>query len=162
MEILRLKYNEQQVKETMRAYFRKKIGITLPIVLGLMSAFVVYRILQGDRTWYVGLVGATVVFAIILLLTSYVVHLRRSQTRLRMMKSPEATMKISPEQFRIESDLGATEMKWKNVTEVQCFSSAWLLFFSGNDFLTLPLEGLSEESKQLILSAVKANGARIT
>lgn len=162
MDTIKLKYREEKIKETIRAYFIKKIGIGLPLVTVLMTIFIIYRIIQGDRSWYVGLVAGVVVSGFILLVSSYLIHIRRSVSRLRRMKTPEAIMEISPEQFRIKSDVGATEIKWSQLSHVQRFPGAWLLFFAGNDFMTLPLEGLSEESKQLVLSKAESNGAKIT
>ena len=162
MDTIKLKYSEQQIKQVMRAYFRKKIGVALPILMILLTAFVIYRLVQGDRSWYVGFISSVILFAIVIFASSYVVHLRRSIERFRRMKLPTATMEMNSDQFRIESDVGATEVKWSHISRVQCFPGSWLLFFSGNDFVTLPLEGLSEDSKELILSTAESNGAKIT
>lgn len=162
MATIELKYSEQQIKQVIRAYFQKKIGVALPIVTICIIAFVVYRFIEGDRSWYIGFIGAGISFFVVAVVGSYLVHLQRSLTRLKRMKLPVATIEIGPDQFRVESDVGATEVKWAHVSQVQRFQSSWLLFFSGNDFMTLPLEGLSEESKQLILRSAESNGATIT
>jgi len=162
MHTIKLIYSEQQIKKTIGAYFRNKIGVALPLVTTLVAAFTIYRIIQGDQNWYVGVIGAVVVIAVLLIVSSYFIHIRRSLTRFRKMKSPKALMEVGPDHFRIQSDIGATEMKWEALTQVQCYPLAWLLFFSEGDFLTLPLEGLSEESKQLVLSAAENNGVKIS
>ena len=92
---------------------------------------------------------------------SYFVHLRRSLSRLRRMKTPEATLMLGDDRFKITSDVGSSEIKWNLITKIWRFEYVWLIFFSGNEFMTLPIEGISEQSKAFIMQKAKENGAKI-
>jgi len=162
METIKLIFSESQLKHTMHAHCFRKIGLGAPIATALLFLIVIYRIYQGDRSWYVGFMGAVVLIFLLMNVASYIVHLRRSVSRFKRMKSPEATMDIYPKKFRIQSDLGAVEMNWEHVDRVERFPHGWLLVFFGDEFLTLPLAGLSDETKQLILRTAELNGAEIT
>ena len=120
-----------------------------------------YRALDGDRSWFIGVIGAIVVIGFAVMVVSYFVHLSRSLGRLRRMKIPEATLELSEESFKVTSDVGASEMQWSIGKQIWCFEHAWLLFFAGSDFMTLPTDGLSDEAKAFISVRAKANGAKI-
>ena len=77
------------------------------------------------------------------------------------MKTPEATLELGYDRFRITSDVGSSEIEWSLITQVWCFKNVWLLFFSAGEFMTLPVTDISPESKSFIAKKAKANGAKI-
>ncbi len=161
MEPVTLKYSEQFIKDAIRRYWWKNIGPVLPSVSLLLAAFVIYRAFAGDRSWFIGFIGAFVVIAIATMVISYFVHLRRSLSRLRRMKIPEATLELSEESFKVSSDVGASEIQWSLIKQIWRFENAWLLLFTGSEFITLPTDGLSDEAKAFITERAKAYGAKI-
>jgi hypothetical protein len=161
METVTLKYSEQFIKDAIRSYWWKNIGPIFPSVSLLLAAFVIYRALGGDRSWVIGVIGAIVVIAFLVMAASYFVHLKRSLSRLRRMKIPEATLELGEERFRIASDVGTSEIQWSLIKQIWCFKHAWLLLFTGSEFMTLPTDGLSDEAKSYIAERAKANGAKI-
>jgi hypothetical protein len=161
MEPVSLQYSEQFIKNAIRSYWWKNIGPIFPSVSLLLAAFVVYRALDGDRSWFIGLIGAIAIIAFAVMVTSYFVHYSRSLGRLRRMKVPEATLELNEEGFKVASDVGSSEMQWSVVIQIWRFKHAWLLFFAGSDFITLPTNGLSDEAKKFITERAKANGAKI-
>ena len=161
MEPVTLKYSEQLIKDAMRSYWWKNIGPIFPSVSLLLAAFVLYRAFDGDRSWFIGAIGAIVVIGVAVMVASYFVHLSRSLSRLRRMKIPEVTLKLSDESFKVSSDIGASEVQWSLVKRIWCFEHAWLLSFTESEFMTLPLDGLSAEAKTFITERAKANGAKI-
>ncbi|MBI3546090.1 MAG: YcxB family protein [Gammaproteobacteria bacterium] len=161
MESVTLKYSESFIKRAVRSYWWKTIGPIFPVVTSLLAAFVIYQVIDGDRSWFVGVLGATVIIAIAVMAASYFVHLSRSLSRLRRMKDPVAILELEEKKFRVVSDVGASEMQWSLIKEIWRFEHAWLLLFSGGEFMTLPTEGLSEQSREFITERAKANGAKI-
>ena len=161
MEIIKLKYSEPFIREAIRAYWWKQIGLVFPVVTVLLTAFLVYRLANGDRSWVAGTLGSVITLGIVTMVASYYVHLRRSLKRLRRMKSPEATLELGDERFRVASDIGTSELEWSLINQVWCFKNVWLLFFSAGEFMTLPVTEISPESKSFILEKAKANGAKI-
>ena len=156
-----LKYSEQFLKQTARAYWWKNIGPVFPTVSLLLAAFVIYRVLEGDRSWLVGVTGAIVVMGVVIMLASYFVHLQRSLNRLKRMKIPEAILELGEQSFKVTSDVGSSEMQWSLIKKIWCFEHAWLFQFSAGEFMTIPTDGLSDQSRTFIVDRAKANGAKI-
>jgi hypothetical protein len=127
----------------------------------LLAAFALYRIIDGDRSWLAGVIEAIVVIAFGVMVSSYFVHLRRGLSRLQRMKTPEAVLALGADTFKVISDVGSSEIKWSLVKRVWRFKNVWLLMFTGSEFMTLPTERLSEQSKTFITERAKANGAKI-
>lgn len=161
MDTIKLQYSEDFIREAIRSYWWKQVGPILPVVTVLLSLFLAYRIVNGDRTWLVGILGTVIIFSLVVMAASYYVHLRRGLQRLERMEKPVATLELGEEQFRIQSDVGSSEIKWSLISQVWRFEKVWLLFFSAGEFMTLPIEGMSPESKSFILSKIKASGAKI-
>lgn len=161
MEHITLKYSEQFIKDAVLSYWRRTVGPLFPIVSFLLAALVVYRAINGDRSWYIGVLGAVVIISAAVMVASYFVHLNRSLARLRRMTIPEATLELGEERFRVVSDVGASEIQWSLIKQVWRFEHAWLFLFSGNEFMTLPIDGMSEQSKEFITERAKTNGAKI-
>ncbi|MET0027735.1 MAG: YcxB family protein [Candidatus Thiodiazotropha sp.] len=161
MEPVTLKYSEQFIKNAIRSYWWKNIGPILPSVSLLLTAFVIYRAFDGDRSWFIGVIGAIVVITLAVMVASYFINLSRSLSRLKRMKIPEATLELGEERFKVASDVGSSEMQWSLVKQIWCFEHAWLLLFTGSEFMTLPTDGLSDEAKSFITERARANGAKI-
>jgi uncharacterized membrane protein YecN with MAPEG domain len=161
MERVTLTYSEQVIKEAVRSVWWRTIGPLFPAVSLLLAAFVIYRAIHGDRSWFIGVLGATVIIGAAVMIASYFVQLSRSLARLRRMKTPEATLELGEERFRVVSDVGAFEIQWSLIKQLWRFERAWVLLFSGSEFMTLPIDGLSEQSKEFIKDRAKANGAKI-
>jgi hypothetical protein len=162
METITLKYSEKFIKKAIRSYWWKNIGPIFPSASLLLAAFVIYRAFDGDRSWFIGVIGAIVVIGFVVMVVSYSVHLSRSLSRLRRMKVPEATLELSEESFKVASDVGSSEMQWSFVRQIWRFEHAWLLLFTGSEFMTLPTDGLSDEAKAFILERARANDAKIS
>jgi hypothetical protein len=161
METVTLTYSEKFIKEAVRSYWWKTVGPLFPLVSLLLAAFVVYRAINGDRSWFIGVLGAVVIIGVVMMIASYFVHLNRSLARLRRMKTPEATLELGKERFRVVSDVGASEIQWSLIKQLWRFKHAWLLLFSGSEFMTLPIDGLSEQIKEFITERAKENGVKI-
>ena len=162
MEKISLKYSEPFIKETIRAYWWKNIGPLFPVIAILLTVFVIYRIVEGDRSWFVGGLGTLVIISFTVITASYFVHLKRALSRLRRMKTPEAKLELGEDRFKVASDIGSSEIEWSLITNLWRFEHAWLLFFSGSEFMTLPVDGISAESKAFIIKKAEENGAKIT
>ena len=161
METISLKYSEPFIRKAIRAYWWKNVGPLFPIIALFLAIFVIYRVAEGDRSWLIGGLGTLVLISFTVMAASYFVHLRRSLSRLRRMKTPEATLELGEERFKVTSDIGSSEIEWSLITNLWCFENVWLLFFSGSEFMTLPVDGISAESRSFIIEKVEANGAKI-
>jgi hypothetical protein len=117
METIKLKYSEAFIKRAVKSYWWKQIS---PLFLGVtvtMFIFLVYLLLNGDRSWLVGLLAGVVSLAIAVITASYFVHLTRALGRLRRMKAPEATLELTENRFRVASDVGESEFEWSIISK---------------------------------------------
>ena len=156
-----LRYTEDLVSRAVFAFWRRSVGVGVLVAVGLMIAMLVWRLAEGDRSWLVGLMAAIVLIGILLPLMVYLVHYRNSIGKFRQMAEPLAEFIADEDQFTLSSSLGATTLKWNAVTEVWRLDTLWLLLFSKAQFVTLPLEGMSEQMRSFVLDKVRAAGGKI-
>lgn len=161
MESYKLKYSETLIREGILAYWRKQIGILFPLVTVLLTAYLAYLLATGNRSWLVGVLGTVIFLAFITMAASYVVHMGRSLKRLRRMKRPEAVLELGEERFKVTSDIGSSEIQWSLVRKLWRFENIWLLFFSGSEFMSIPVAELPAEARSFIEARLVANGAEI-
>jgi len=156
-----LRYTEQLVAQAVRLYWRKTVGFGLLGAVALMIAFLTWRLIDGDRTWVVGLVAAVVLLGVLMPVAVYVVHYRNSMGKFREMSQPSAELVAEQDTITISSDRGSTSLKWELVKEVWRFDTVWLLLFSKAQFVTLPLDDLPGPMQDFILERVRATGGKI-
>ena len=161
MDVIKLEYSEPLIREAIRSYWWKRIGLVFPASTLLLGAFLVYRLANGDRSWIAGALGSVILLGLVTMVATYYVHLRRSLKRIRRMKTPEATLELGDDRFRVTSDVGSSEIEWSLIEQIWCFQNVWLLFFSAGEFMTLPVAQISSESKSFIVEKAKAKGAKI-
>ncbi|QPJ61537.1 MAG: YcxB family protein [Candidatus Nitronauta litoralis] len=162
MDVIKLKYSEPFIREAIRTYWWKQIGPVFPVITVLLAGYLIYILTNGDRSWVAGALGAVVILGIGIMVIGYFVHLHRALQRFRRMKTPEATLELGNEHFRVTSDSGSSEIKWSQIDQVWCFKNAWLLSFSAGEFMSLPVTDISPESKSFIAAKAKAGGAKIS
>jgi hypothetical protein len=156
-----LRYTERLVAQAVRLYWRKTVGIGLLVAVALMVALLTWRLIEGDRSWVVGLVAAVVLLGVLMPMAVYVVHYRKSMGKFREMLQPVAELVADQDAITISSDRGSSSVKWELVKEVWRFESLWLLLFSKAHFVTLPLEDLPGPMQAFILERVRASGGKI-
>lgn len=161
MQEINLKYSEPIIRKAIRAYWWKNVGPLFPIIALLLTVFVIYRVVEGDRSWFIGGLGTLVLISFTIMTALYFVDLRRSLNRLRRMKTPEAILELGEDRFKVISDVGSSEIKWDLITNIWRFKHVWLILFSASEFMTLPIEGISEQSKAFIVKKAEENGAKI-
>lgn len=161
METIRLEYSKPLIKKAILFYWWRHVGLVFILATIAMAGFFIYRVLNGDRTWLVGLVGAVIFIAVSVMMVSYFVHLTRSLEKLRAMGQPEAVLELESSKFRISSGAASSEIEWSLINQVWRFDEVWLLFFSGGEFMTLPTSNISKENIELILSKLEQVDAKI-
>jgi len=156
-----LKYDEHLVNRAVRSYWRRSLGVGVLIAVPLLCVFLVMRIADGDRSWYVGLLAGAVLIGIAMPILVYWVHYRNSMAKFRDMKVPVATFVADEDSFTLASDHGSSTLKWEAIKEIWGFEGFWLLLFSKAHFATIPLEGLSDEMRTYVVERVKRSGGSV-
>jgi hypothetical protein len=156
-----LRYTENLVAQAVRFYWRRTVGIGLLVILALLIVFLTWRVIDGDRSWVVGLVGSVVLLGVLMPIAVYVTHYRNSMGLFREMAQPTAELVANEEALTISSDRGSSTMRWDLVREVWRSESIWLLLLSKSQFVTLPRADLPAPLQVFILDRVKASGGKI-
>jgi hypothetical protein len=142
---LTLTYTPALVRRAAFAFVRRGMGKLA--LLGLAILFINaaplsfslrYRWLGG--MWF----GAATVLLILIVLV-YFMHYRRGMARLRRMKMPHSTILLIAATFMLTADSGSWSVPWRTFTELWQFREFWLLLTSPNQYITLPMEGLSDD-----------------
>jgi hypothetical protein len=155
MEPLRLHYTEALLRRAVRAFWWAETGWSFVVPLALITAWFATLVWRGDRSWWVGTLGALLGFCVLISATVYVTHYRAAFRRLRRMRVPQATVELGPDRIRLASDVGVAEMEWRAFTGVRRFPDFWLLYFSRAEFITLPAADLPDEARTFILAKVE-------
>jgi hypothetical protein len=157
-----LRFTEPLIERAVRSFWIRTVGYGEPVVVIVMIALLAWRLVEGDRSWVVGVLATFVVIGVVLPLTIYIVHYRNSLGKFRAMKEPVAEFTAGDDELTLASDLGTTTLKWSSVTELWRFESLWLMLFSKSQFVTIPLDGLPESMREFVLARVRASGGRIS
>lgn len=154
-------YNEKLIRHAVWSYWKRTVvGLYVLVILAMTAGFFVL-LLQGDRSWLVGLIGTTLSISYLILVSIYVVHFKNSIAKFRDMGNPSATFRAEEQSFTIESGIGTSTLKWSAVKEIWQFQDVWLLLFSKSQFSTLPLANVPPEMQAFILEKIKLAGGKI-
>ncbi len=156
-----LEYTVPLLREAVAGFWRRSIGVGMPIALTVCVGAFALLLAQGDRSWVVGFLGAAIAFGAALSIAIYVVQYRNALRKLHDMGSPRATFKASADSFTVRSDSATSTVPWSAVTQVWKFKSCWLLLFSKAQFMTLPLSSVSQDLQAFVLARVAAAGGKV-
>jgi len=161
MTSIRLHYSEALIRRAVQRFWWRTTGWRYVGAFLVVAGSFFYLLWSGDRSWWVGLFGAVLALAVVFAVALYAIHYRASVGRFRRMRTPEATIELGEERFRVSSDVGTSELAWSAVTEVWLFPEFLLLFFSAAQFITIPTADLDTNSRDFILAKARANGAKV-
>lgn len=155
-----LNYTPALVRQSVWAYWKRAVGITWPLVLILLTGYLVIVAREGNTGWTVGAFGAIVAMGYAFLAMVYVTHLRHGLGILRTMGQPQATLDIDDTGFTVTSGAGQSTVPWRSVQEVWRCPGFWLLMFSPSQFFTIPLDNLPEAMQAEFLARVQQHGGK--
>ena len=157
-----LKYDESLVNRAVRAYWRRSLGIGVLLGVPVLCVLLAMRIIDGDRSWFVGLLSGATLLGVGMPIMVYWVHYKNSMAKFREMREPVATFIADDESFTLTSDKGSSTLKWDSIKEVWRFDGFWLVLFSKAHFATIPISDIPEDMRAFVLEKVKHSGGRVT
>src|SRR5262249_39545195 len=128
----------------------RQFGIAFFLAFAVLCGLTIFLPPQNDRSWLVGFLSATILFAAAFIVAVFLSHYRHTIGLFRQMRSPEATLAYDEQHFTLTSELGSTTMPWSAITEVWRYPRYWLLIFSPSQFVTLPIDCLDQDTKDFI------------
>jgi YcxB-like protein len=155
-----LRYDEQLIRRAVLCFWWRLIGLRFVIAIVVIAACLVILVAGGDRSWFVGVLATVLVFGIAFMVAIYVVHYRSAFHKLKKLGDPEATLTLSESSLSMSSSAGSSTVPWSAVTELWQFPSFWLMFFSRNQFVTLPLADFAPDAMSFVLERVRASGGK--
>jgi hypothetical protein len=161
MNPITLHYSEPLVRRAVKAFWWRTLGWRFPIAVLLVLFSLISLLASGDRSWFVGAIGAVLALGLFFAGALYLVHYRGSVGRFRRLGAPEATFEPEVDRFRVTSDAGLVEVPWTHVKEVWRFPEFWLLFVAPGQFITLPTADLDGAARELVIARVRVHGGRI-
>jgi hypothetical protein len=156
-----LRYDKALIRSAVTAYWRRTVGQRLPWVCLAMGGFLVYLLVQGQRSWVEGVLGATLFFACAMMVAVFAVHYRNGLAKLRDMREPVAQLRVDEAGFAVESLAGQAALPWSAVQALWRCDGFWLVLLSPAQFITVPTRTLGPDMQAFVLSQVSAVGARI-
>ena len=156
-----LKYSKKLVQQAVIAYWKKSIGLPLPIVCILMTIFGGYLLFKGSHSLLAVAILTSTAIGFAIILSAYIVHYKNSMNKLNKMGIPEAILIAEDDCFTITTSKSSSINQWSVVKEAWCYDDFWLLLFSKAHFITIPLDNMPSEAKLYIIKQIKDAGGRI-
>lgn len=160
----RVVYTEAMVRDAVRAFVWRRMVVELKalwLVEGVMLALFAWLLWQGDRSWVVGLVGAVLCLAPLMVALVWAAHFRNTVGRFRRMPEPAATVTVRPDGLAVASGLGSGQLLWPSLTDVWQRPGAWMVFSGTAQFFTLPVDGIAAADLDRLRAEVERNRATL-
>lgn len=116
--IVELHYSEDLAKKAVLLFWKRRVGIGLPLCTLAMALVACYLVWIGDRSWYIGLIGAIVVIGLAFMVAIFVVHWRGSMSKLRSMGKPIGRLSLSKNELEISTHTAASRISPSMIIEV--------------------------------------------
>jgi hypothetical protein len=156
-----LVYSEALLRKVARASLWRAIGWPGVLALALLVGSLVDLLVRGDRSWWVGVMGTVLAFAVAFGVTFYRVSLGRSLTKFRRLGQPTSSFTASAGAFRVTAASGTFELPWSAISRVVRHPEFWILYSARAYYMTFPLAAVDAEAQQLVLGRFRAAGAKI-
>ena len=156
-----LTYTEPLLRQAVRGFWWRSVGLGYLVAMVLLAVVMLVLWLQGDRSWFIGVMGSVLLLGILVMAALYVSHYRNTLGKFRAMGPATATMQMDEASFTVASSLGSATLAWTAVVELWQFPDVWLLMYSKAQFSTLPLANLSPDMQSFILQHLQAAGAKV-
>ena len=151
-------YSETIVQKSVRAFWWKKLGRELYWAIPVFMVGIIMIYASPDNWYYGAFLSLVCAIAIVAILSSYFIYLKRSLVLFKEMGDEKASWVFDDDGFHVKSQLGETKLKWKALKEILKFDEFWLLIYKNGAYSTLPMDGIAQECRDFIeTSCSKAN-----
>jgi hypothetical protein len=143
-----VRYTEPVLKRGVRAFVIHRLGglwvlLALPL---LCAGCLGYLVVYDAGGWAAGFISALLLVEAALVGLIWIVYWRRNLAKLRRLKTPDSTFALSDDRIAISNDSGAVTLVWSAFEEILDCGECWLLALPENQFVTLPVEGVSPDT----------------
>jgi hypothetical protein len=156
-----LTYTVPLVRKAVFAYWKRSIGVVLPIMTLFVSLDLVFMLARGDRSWIVGLCGAGAALSVAFMVALFVLHYRNGLQKLNDIGATGAKFVAEESTFTLESAIGRSTFRWQTIRHVWRYPEFWLLLVSKAHFVTVPLRNLGPEMQEFVLARIRDSGGEV-
>ncbi|MGI9479891.1 MAG: YcxB family protein [Hyphomicrobiaceae bacterium] len=147
-------YDEAVVRSAVNTFVKRRIAEGMGRG-GLMAAVVtlavwVYLLWQGDRSWFVGAIGAILMVFVLIFARLWRWRHVEMRRKLAAIPSRQTVVTLSEDGIAFDSEAGAMTLPWTTFTELWRLERCWLLFLEPNNFVTLPIDGVPQDALDFI------------
>ena len=155
-------YSQSLLKRAVLSFWWRNVGTSYLVAVLVITSSLVYSLLGGNRSWYVGALATILAFAILFIFALYYVHYHNTINKFKTMGSETIQFTVEEDMFSFSSSKGSmVTLSWSNVTEIWQFETYWLMLFSKAQFSTLPLSAISSEMQSFIVKCIENAGGKI-
>jgi hypothetical protein len=155
-----IQFSEEHIKYACGKFFARFVGIGFPIVCLIVAAVAIVRMVSGEPDLLAGIFLTISVLGIIFIAVAY--FQRRAHSLSHFRKTGKTvSYELSEEFFKAKSDLGSTEVKWESFKAIWTFPKVWLLMFDRANYLTLPVDQISNDVKEFLKRKIISVGGKI-
>jgi hypothetical protein len=158
----RLDYSEPLLRRVTRRYVLRMLGLSYWVGAAVALAAAAYFLVEGDRTWYLGVALTAAILGLALPLMTYRLHLRNALATMSRLPDPaQAGFTADAAGFTIENPVGRVSLPWENLHRVLREQDAWLLLLAENQFVTVPLANASPQDLARLEGYVRDSGVSL-
>ncbi len=158
-------YDEPVLRKAVGVFFKRRLlhgmGWTGMMAFAVCVIMLTYLLTQGDRSWFVGVIGAVLIIFIAVFFTLWRMHMSQMRAKLSAIPSRRAEVTLAPDAITIDSEAGAATLPWQGFYEVWKLPEFWLLFLAPNNFVTLPTRNVPREAFDYIEEQLPVSCKRI-
>ena len=154
-----LHYDEPLMRRLALERIRRQLGVGYLLAMLLASVGLVSMLVEGDRSWVVGMVAAVVAMGVLVPVLGWRAQLTHSLATLRRLDPPVAHV-VADDALRFESSAGSMVVRWSDLTRVLVLREAWILF-AGQQHVTIPLAGLDAATREAFASRLRTAGLEL-
>lgn len=158
---LTLEYTEPVIRRAVFMFWRQTVGKGYPAMLAMLASVLASLVWSGNRSWIVGVLATVLAVATLAVPLAYVVNLRDALATVRAMNPRTWELTLDESSFSVSSSISSSSIGWSRIPEVRRFPDFWLLVLSPWQYMTLPLDQVSDEAQQFILDRISATGGKI-
>jgi hypothetical protein len=157
MHEVEVRYTEALARDAVRAFYWRTLSRAYGwlFVLVIPATLVVSLLLEGDRSWLVGALGALLLSLLAYLVAVYRAHYRNTVGAFRRLATPLGRFVFSDSGVSIASDAGTATLPWTAIERVWAFPEFWLFLMSSSSFFTFPIDGVGEDVLAFIRGKVR-------
>lgn len=156
-----LNYSKSLLRQAVFVFWRRTVGIGIPVVIVVGAAGVTVLLIEGDSSWVVGALATIFAIAVAFLVAIYLAHLRIAMQKLHNMGASQVVFLAEEPTFTVTSRVATSTLAWSVVKEVWRYPTFWVFIFSKAHFFTLPLAGVSSEMQAFVLQRIQASGGKV-